>query len=85
MATNRQVMQALFPAWGHGGELCVQAVGGVHRAAAWLDAPLGSGSGRDLLLLLGMALFAIRATDPDAQGAADSDIPFAASFVNRLL
>ena len=37
----------------------------------------------DLLLLLGMALFAIRAADRMHKGL-DSDIPFAASFVNRL-
>jgi len=37
----------------------------------------------DLLLLLGMALFAIRAADRMHKGL-DSDIPFAAGFVNRL-
>ena len=37
----------------------------------------------DLLLLLGSALFAIRAADRMHKGL-DSDIPFAAGFVNRM-
>ena len=83
---NRQVMQALL--------LCLGAMAVsllVHKlSAVFAIVPLfgwmlrwGVDQVVDLLLLLGMALFAIRAADRMHKGL-DSDIPFAASFVNRL-
>lgn len=83
---NRQVMQALL--------LCLGVMATsllVHKlSAVFVMVPLfgwmlrwGVEQVIDLLLLLGSALFAIRAADRMHKGL-DSDIPFAAGFVNRM-
>lgn len=83
---NRQVMQALL--------LCLGVMAAsllVHKlSAVFVMVPLfgwmlrlGTEQVIDLLLLLGSALFAIRAADRMHKGL-DSDIPFAAGFVNRM-
>lgn len=83
---NRQVMQALLLCLGI---MAVSLL--VHKVAAvFAMVPLfgwvlrwGVGQIVDLALLLGGALFAIRAADRMHKGL-DSDIPFAAGFVNRM-
>ena len=83
---NRQVMQALLMCLG---VMALSLL--VHKASAVFSAvPFFGWMLRwsvsqvvDLVLLLAMALFAIRAADRMHKGL-DSDIPFAAGFVNRM-
>lgn len=79
---NRQVMQALLMCLGvMAVSLLVHKLSAVFAIVPFFGWMLRWGV--DLLLLLGMALFAIRAADRMYKGL-DSDIPFAAGFVNRL-
>ena len=83
---NRQVMQALLMCLG---VMALSLL--VHKASAVFSVvPFFGWMLRwsvsqvvDLVLLLAMALFAIRAADRMHKGL-DSDIPFAAGFVNRM-
>ena len=83
---NRQVMQALLMCLG------VMAVGLLldRLSAVFVLVPFfgwmlrwGVSQVVDLALLLGMALFSLRAADRMHKGL-DSDIPFVAGFVNRM-
>ena len=83
---NRQVMQALLMCLGvMAVSLLVHKLSAVFAIVPFFGWMLRWGVDQvvDLLLLLGMALFAIRAADRMHKGL-DSDIPFAAGFVNRL-
>ena len=83
---NRQVMQALLMCLGvMAVSLLVHKLSAVFAIVPFFGWMLRWGVDQvvDLLLLLGMALFAIRAADRMYKGL-DSDIPFAAGFVNRL-
>ena len=83
---NRQVMQALLMCLGvMAVSLLAHKLSAVFAIVPFFGWMLRWGVDQvvDLLLLLGMALFAIRAADRMHKGL-DSDIPFAAGVVNRL-
>ena len=83
---NRQVMQALLMCLGVMAlSLLVHKVSAVFSVVPFFGWMLRWSISQvvDLALLLAMALFAIRAADRMHKGL-DSDIPFAAGFVNRM-